>query len=109
MSRLQQRNLAILKTLQHLSPARRKAFLSNCPKDTIEALCEISLNLLKGRIPLSKSQYGKLKRHKEAIKLFADKKTALKRKQQILRQRGGFIPLLLATVLPIITSLITGR
>jgi len=49
----------------------------------------------------------KLKRHSKALRMLTNKKTSIKMKRNILSQRGGFLPLLLAA-LPAIGSIVGG-
>lgn len=109
MSARLKRNASLLSALYHATPKKRKDILIHGSPDFIQALCEIALNLLKGNIPLSPSQFKKLKRQKTIIKLLSDKKTTLKRKHQVLKkQTGGFLLPLLAAAIPMIGELIGG-
>lgn len=109
MSSRIKRNAPLLKALYQATPLKRKDILAHCSPDFIRALCEIALNLLKGNIPLSPSQYKKLKRQRKVIRLLADKKTGLKHKHRILkRQSGGFILPLLSAAVPILGNLLGG-
>ena len=103
------RNIPILKAILSLGAKERKSFLAHSSEDLILSLCELALNILKGNIPLKKSQYTRLKKHKKWIKLFADKKTSVKKKRRVVQTGGAFILPLIAAALPFITSLITGR
>ena len=83
--------MPLLKALCQARPSKRKDILKNCSTDFLQSLCELSLNLLKGNIPLSGAQYKKLKKQKKIIKLLASKKTNIKTKHKALRkQSGGF-------------------
>ena len=103
------RNAVLLKALYHSTPQKRKDILAHASPDFLQALCEIAFNLLKGNIPLSPSQYKTLKRQKKIIRLLADKKIALKRKQLVLKkQTGGFIFPLLAAAVPLLGNILGG-
>lgn len=109
MSQRIKRNAVLLQALYHASPQKRKDILAHSSPDFLQALCEIALNLLKGNIPLSGSQYQKLKRQKKIIRLLADKKTSLNRKRQVLKkQTGGFLFPLLSAAVPILGNLLGG-
>ena len=109
MSQRIKRNAVLLKALYHATPQKRKDIIAHCSPDFLQALCEIALNLLKGNIPLSASQYKKLKSQKKIIRLLADRKTGLKRKHQVLKkQSGGFIFPLLSAAVPLIGNLLGG-
>lgn len=102
-----ERNAPLIRALYYATPQKRREILSYASPDFVQALCEIALNVSKGNVPLSSSQYKKLKSQKKIIKSLTNKRTGLKRKQQTLaKQTGGFLPLLLSTVIPIIGGLI---
>lgn len=108
MSQRIKRNLPFLKLLLTLKPKERRSFLCRATEDLILALCEICFNVLKGKIPLSSSQYAKLNKQKKFIKMFANRKSGIKHKRKVVTQSGGFIPALLSVALPFLASLITG-
>lgn len=109
MSARLKRNMPLLKALCNAKPSKRKDILKNCSTDFLQSLCELSLNLLKGNIPLSGAQYKKLKKQKNIFKLLASKKTNLKTKFTALRkQSGGFLLPLLGAVIPILGQLLGG-
>jgi hypothetical protein len=109
MSLRLKRNLPLLRRLVGSTAKERKAILGRCSSDLILALCEIALNLLKGRIPLTLNQLKKLRRQKTAIKLFANKRASLQKKRHSIQQSGGFLLPLLSIAVPFITSLIAAR
>ena len=78
--------------------------LKGASPDLIKALCECSLNILKGRIKLSPTQKKKLSRHKKNLRLLATKKSTLKHRKRVL-QKGGFLGALLGPVLGVLRSL----
>lgn len=100
-------NLHILKLLAKSAPVQRRHIIQTAPKDLIEALSEGSLNLLKGRVQLSKNRLSKLRRFKKQIKVLASCKTSVRKKKQVL-QRGGFLPLLASVLVPAISGLVSG-
>lgn len=109
MSARLKRNMPLLRALCQAPPSKRKDILENCSTDFLQSFCELSLNLLKGNIPLSGIQYKKLKKQKNFFKLLANKKTNLKTKFKALRkQSGGFLLPLLGAVIPILGQLLGG-
>lgn len=108
MSKRVKRNLPVLKALVALKPKDRRAFLCQASEDLILTLSEISLNVLKGNIPLTKKQYTKLSKQKKFIKLFANHKTGVKHKRKVVSQTGGFLLPLLSIAVPFLSSLIAG-
>lgn len=83
---------------------RRKALIETADKSEILAITEIIDNLLRGNIPLTPEQRGKLSRHKQRLRDIASKRVSLKRKRAIIQQSGGFI----SALIPIAMSLIGG-
>jgi len=107
MSSRLSRNLYLLKLLYKSSPKQRGVILHSAPDELILALCEVALNILHGKIPLTAKQLGSLKRRKTEIKYVANKKINIARKRRMINQKGGFLLPLLSIALPFITSLIT--
>ena len=54
----------MLRLLYKSKPPMIKSILKNAPADLVRALCECSLNVLKGNIKLNKSQKTRLRRYK---------------------------------------------
>ena len=109
MSARIRRNAPLFRALYHATPQKRKDILNHCSPDFLQALCEIALNILKGNIKLTPSQYQKLNKQKKVLRLLADKRSGLKRKQLALKsQGGGFILPILTALAPIIGDLLGG-
>ena len=59
-------------------------------KDQLNALTEITLNLKKKNIPVSKKAIGRLRPHKNLLRSIVKKGASLKqRKKLLMKQRGG--------------------
>ena len=82
-----------------------KTILKNAPPDLVRALCECSLNVLKGNIKLNATQKKRLRRYKNILRTLATKKPTTKTRKQML-QKGGFIGALLGPVLGVLGSLL---
>jgi hypothetical protein len=99
------RQTSILNTLSKSRPKERKTILTGVDNDIIRILAEIALNVLHGTVRLSQAQIRRLKRHKQILRALASKRIPIKSKRAIvLKQRGGFLPLLL----PIVASALGG-
>lgn len=114
MSARLRKNSDLLRVLQRANPKLRQAILAAIDNDTVRCLSECCYNIVNGNITLTPQQKRKLTRHKTAIRELANKKVALKRKRQLLVQRGGFpIAAVLTPLLSVAASLladgITGR
>ncbi len=97
-------NLPVLKKLKRCGTVERRKLLEKGGKPLQLCLRECAINVLKGNVPLTKSQLKKLGKHKKKIRDLSQKKTSYKRRIAI-EQKGGFLPLLLA---PIVGSILGG-
>lgn len=97
--------------LKNLSlPANKykiKKILKSCPNHVIDALSEISLNVLRNKVAIKEPTFSKLKRFKNVLREIAKRKNSNdQRRQIIVNQRGGsIVPLLVSAALPLITKL----
>ena len=91
----------ILCVLSKSSPSVTKKLIASADRSLLKTLGECSLNVLKGVIPLTPLQKKRLRRYKTTIRLVSKKSTNHTRRRALL-QRGGFVPLLLKTVLPFV-------
>lgn len=99
------KNSALLQALVHASPQQRKALIKYADKTLVRHICECSLNILKGNIPLKKSEKHSLKKYKSTLRRLTDKRQkSVEKKKKILNQKGGsIIPLIIG---PVIAALI---
>lgn len=67
--------------------------------ELIKAICDCSMNILNGNVPVGKADKQRLERYKKELRAMScpQRKLALKRKFVI--QRGGFLPALLGAIL----------
>ena len=107
MDRRVVRNVPNMRMLRKLSAKQRKEYINHCPSDFINCLCECSKNLIKGNVPLSTSQLKSLRRHKKVLRKLSTKNASDKTRRKLL-QTGGFLPLLVAPLLGLASSLIGG-
>ena len=98
-----------LRLLAKCSHSSKERWLENNLNDSlILCLCECSLNILRGNIPLQPKQKMVLAKHKEDLRKLIDKKISIKKKKEIL-QDGGFIGALLAPIVSILSGLLSGN
>ena len=90
-----------LRLLHKSKPAYRRTLLQSAPNELIGLLSRGVLNILKGRIAISRNSKQKLGRYKKQLRTLADKKTSVKKKKKVL-QSGGFLPLLLPLLGPLL-------
>lgn len=100
------RNKEYIHILSTCKPRMRKALLQSGPPELIHCLCEVALNSLAGVVQHSPQDRKKLQRHKHKIRELASRRISRKRKKEILvSQSGGFLPLLLKPLVGILTGL----
>ena len=81
----------------------RKLLIQHVPANVITAICECSLNLLKGVIPVTPRQKRRFARYKTHLRALANKKVSRRQKKRFLNQKGGG---LLTTLLPAVLSVL---
>jgi len=109
MSNRIKENLDFLRLLQAAKKPQRDALLSSIQPEQVNCLCEAAHNVLRGNVKLSADEKHKLCRYKGCIRKLAKANTSFhKRKELILKQRGGFFPALLGPALGLATSLLGG-
>lgn len=80
-------------------PKLRNAIIRNSEDDFIKTLAEISLNTLNGNIGLDNKTKKKLRPYKRVIRKLACSKRCNKSKRKLIIQKGGFLPMLIGTIL----------
>ena len=88
-----------LKLLYRSKPKYRKKLIESAPNEVIHLISQCALNILSGEVVLTKKQKVALRPHKKALHQLA--RGPVKHKKKIL-QKGGFPPLLLALLSPIL-------
>ena len=73
--------------LREANRKRRKALVDYANKDQINAVSELVLNTLKGRVPISEATRQRLQRHKNVLCKLSKRTTSLKAKKR-LRANG---------------------
>ena len=106
MSKRLAKNLDMLKILKTAKPQQRKLILQSANNDLIYCLCECIQNLLHGNVKISQKRKIELKKYANILRKIADRKTKVQKKREILIQKGGFLPALLAPVLGIASGLV---
>jgi hypothetical protein len=103
-------NADLLRVLAKSTPKLRRAILKCCHNELIKAICEVTLNVVKGLVPTNSQQKKKLRRFKKTLYALADKKISVKRKREHLNQTGGnFLPFLLPPVLSVLVSFLSEK
>jgi hypothetical protein len=96
----------ILKKLASSSARKRKIILENAPKELFIVLNLLFKLLADKRLNLSNDQSKKVDRHKKLIRTASGLQGDLI-KRKLLKQQGGALSTILATILPVIGGIIS--
>ena len=80
--------------------------IAHANKGQMEAISEIALNLLKGNMLIPTPLFKWFKPHKSKLLYLTRKKPSLKKKKQVLNQKGGFLPVLASLIAPLAIDLL---
>ena len=89
MKRLRRQRPFLESVLKEANRHKRQQMIEHANADQINAVSEMVLNLLKKRIPVDAVTYGKLKRHKNALREVGKRRNSDKRRRQHLLQQTG--------------------
>ncbi len=95
----------ILRKLATSKDKNRKIILKNAPIDLFKTLNLVFKLLANEQLELSKHQSKKIKKHKRLIRSTSELNNR-GIKDKLVRQKGGALPAILSTVLPIIGGII---
>lgn len=89
------------------NPGERKRLMAIANKGEVDACCEIYLNALKGNFDVTPSLARNLRKHKKQCCALVDRRVSTSHKKRILsNQTGGFLPLLIGALSPLLTPLV---
>ncbi len=95
-----------LQVLKKAKPKLRKSLLENAENSLIQCICECCYNILNGNIELTPAEKKKLRTSCSTIRYLGSNKGSLKNKREILVQKGGFLPALIAPIIGLAASII---
>jgi hypothetical protein len=101
----------VAKNLNHLElvgcckSKLRKAILKNSDKDLIITICECVYNLLCGNVITDRKILKKLESHKKTMRKLVSSNDSIESKRNLLIQKGGFLPIIIPTILDLVTRL----
>jgi len=101
-------NLNFLKLFCNCSKKLHSNLINGANQEHIFSLCECILNCLNGNVTLNESEKNQLKKYKKYLRLVIKKKLGLKKRKQILIQKGsGFLPFIIPAVISVVTDYLT--
>ena len=89
----------MLYVLKNSKSKLRKSILKEATPELIKTLCEICTNTLQGNIEIPQKSKNHLKKYKRTLRQLSLTKANLPPKRKLLIQKGGFLPVLLGTIL----------
>ena len=96
---------SLLRKISSSSTKERQSVLKKLSNSEIKLLCEVCLNLIHGHLKVKdQTTFNKLKRHRKFLSDLADKRKPIKRKRQLINQKGGFLATLAAAALPVVVD-----
>jgi hypothetical protein len=109
MSKLVKKHVAFFQLLlTTASKIQRRILLDTITKDDqLRALVEITVNLLRGVLPITPSSKTALGKHKTLLRTIGDKSVSLKKKRRLLCRRGHVIAILLKSVDPALKNFLS--
>lgn len=103
--------LHLLRAIKGMKKEEFETLIDYLNDKSIDHICECVFNVLNTDMKLSKQQVSKLRTHvkknmnRKRLKMIANKKTSLLKRRKALKQEGGALPLLLASVIPFLANL----
>jgi len=86
------------------SAKERNKILKKVKNCVVTAISEISLNCLKGNVPLTKCKYNQLQKYKKVLRSLSRKSIPIASKRKLISQKGGFLNILIPAVLSLLAS-----
>lgn len=96
----------LLKTLGNCKNKLRKSIIVKSNRKLVQAICELIDNTLRGNLKFLKFDYNNLKKYKHTFRKLL-KKSNLKTKKKILIQHGGFLPILIPSIIGGLSTIIS--
>jgi len=107
--------IPLLNILKKLKPTEISGIIDFLNDDAVDNICECVYNVIHTDLNLPKQKKNKLKNFIKAncsihrINKIASKKENLFKRRKALKQEGKGLPMILATAIPFLIDLITGR
>jgi len=101
-------NQKFLRKYLYCTHKYRKNILEDASPEQIACLCEATLNVVNKNVPITAAKVRKLKPFKNVIKKISFEKLPIEKKKKILVQKGGFLPIIVSTVLGLLANQLLG-
>lgn len=97
--KLLKENKHILYVLKKAEPKLRNAILKHVDDVIIKTIYEILFNVINKNHKINRTVFDKIKPYKNTIRKVCSSQTSLKQKRKHLIQKGGFLPVIISSVL----------
>lgn len=87
---------------------KRDILIDIATNDQLKAILECIFNILDGSVLLSKTHIDKLKKHKSVLRKHRNDKLSTEQRKLLLKQKGGFLNVLLPIASGILGSILGG-
>lgn len=97
--KLLKENKHILYVLKKADHKLRNAILKNVDNVVIKTLNEIILNIINRNHKINKNVFEKLRPYKNTLRKVCSSQTSMRQKRKHLIQKGGFLPIIITSIL----------
>ena len=99
---------SMVMAMMQATPQTRKKLVKDSPSEVIRCDPECCHNVLKGNVHLPSAQKKKLYPSRQHLRRLTSKSISVKKKKQILNQKGGFLSLFAPALLPLLGKAVIG-
>jgi len=107
--------LPLLKACSTCKPTEFSAIIDHLSDKSVDSICECVYNVINTDLKFSKKKRLKLKNHitskcePRKIRKIGNRNVSISKRRALLKQQGTGLPMILASVIPFLTSLFTGK
>ena len=92
---------------KYCSKENQKDIIKRAKGPLINKICECILNIINGKIKITKEDFEKLKPYKNLFRKLLSKQTKIKEKKRLIIQKGGFLQILIPAIISGLASIIS--
>ena len=97
-------NEPYLRLIVDCSPRLRKALINEGPVELLCVLTACAINILSRTVPVTESEIAELKKHRNIIYTFADKKQSVNQKRVTLSENHKALNAIALVVIPVLRA-----
>ena len=98
------KNAVLLKVLAKGKKSTWDDILRESDTSLTRAICECTKNVISGRVRCTPNQKRKMRRHVKILRTITEKEVPIHKRRALIKQKGGFLPAILAPLIGIIAS-----